>query len=316
MNRNQVALKTNFLLSVDDCFCSQIEGRAPFRTYETWYRITGTLSADHPPLVILHGGPGMAHNYLDAFQALASETRAVIDYDQLGCGQSTHLPSAPAEFWTMALFLDELDNLLSYLKISSYDLLGHSSGGMLACEHAVKQPAGLRRLILASTPTDLPYGVVEVNRLREKLPAAVQQTLLKHEEAQTTSSAEYTKAVRIFNKQHVCRVPDTAEHEASTAQSLLDPTVYLTMWGPSEFHVTGSLKDWSIVDRLHLIEVPTLIYSGVYDEATPATQKAFLQRITGKVQQVLFEESSHMPHIEEREKTLRLVKEFLDAPCI
>lgn len=254
----------------------------------------------------------MAHNYLDRFQALASDRRAVIVYDQLGCGQSTHLPSAPVEFWTIALFLDELDNLLAYLKISRYDLLGHSWGGMLGCEHAIKQPPGLRRLILASSPSDLPHGVIEVNLLRDQLPSDVQQTLLDHEEAGTTTSAEYQTAVRIFNDRHVCRVASPPELKASTAQCLLDPTVYLSMWGPSEFHVIGSLNDWSIVDRLHLIQVSTLIYSGVFDEATPATQQAFLQHITGSVRQVLFYGSSHMPHIEEPEKTIDLVREFLD----
>ena len=255
----------------------------------------------------------MAHNYLDSLKELASEKRALVFYDPLGCGQSTHLPTAPAEFWTVSLFLDELDNLLSYLEISSqYDLLGHSWGGMLAGEHAVRRPAGLRRLILASSPSDLPFGVIEVNLLRDRLPADVQETLLKHEEAGTTSSPEYQAAMQQFNSAYVCRAPWPAELRVSEAQYLNDPTVYLTMWGPSEFYVTGSLKEWSIVDRLSLIQVPTLIYSGLYDEATPATQTVFLKKIPN-VRQVLFQNSSHMPHIEEHEKTIDLIRTFLDA---
>ena len=291
----------------------EVEGRAPFRTFETWYRVIGDLRSGSPPLVILHGGPGMAHNYLDSLKVLASEKRALVFYDQLGCGQSTHLPAASAEFWTVSLFLEELDNLLSYLNISSqYDLLGHSWGGMLACEHAVRRPAGLRRLILASSPSDLPFGVIEVNLLRDRLPADLQETLLKHEQAGTTSSPEYQAATRQFNSLHVCRAPFPDEFLASEAQFLNDPTVYFSMWGPSEFYVTGSLKDWSIVERLSLIQVPTLIYSGLYDEATPGTQTVFLKHIPN-VRQVLFQNSSHMPHIEEHEKTIDLIRTFLDA---
>lgn len=256
----------------------------------------------------------MAHNYTDSFKALTSNERAVVHYDQLGCGLSTHLPDAPSDFWTIALFLDELDNLLAHLNIAArYDLLGHSWGGMLACEHAVRRPSGLRRLILASSPSDLPFGIIEVNLLRDELPVEIQQTLQQHERAGTTDSSEYRTATQFFNSRHVCRVPVPSECQASERQYLLDPTVYLAMWGPSEFYVTGSLKDWTIVDRLHFIQVPTLIYSGVYDEATPRTQTAFLELIAGDVRQVLFEKSSHMPHVEEHEKTMHVIGQFLDA---
>jgi pimeloyl-ACP methyl ester carboxylesterase len=94
-------------------------GRAPFRDYHTWFRVTGNLeSTAHPPLVVLHGGPGCAHNYVAAIADLGSAERAVIHYDQLGCGNSTRLRDHGAEFWTVELFLDELDNLLRYLDIA------------------------------------------------------------------------------------------------------------------------------------------------------------------------------------------------------
>ncbi len=70
------------------------EGRLTIEGRETWYRVTGDLSTG-VPLVLLHGGPGAAHNYLDSLTRLASEDRAVVHYDQVGCGLSTHLPEAP-----------------------------------------------------------------------------------------------------------------------------------------------------------------------------------------------------------------------------
>ena len=81
----------------------------PFRDHETWVQITAPDEARDGalPLIVLHGGPGMAHNYVRNIAALADETgRTVIHYDQVGCGNSTHLPDAPADFWTPALFVE------------------------------------------------------------------------------------------------------------------------------------------------------------------------------------------------------------------
>ena len=91
-----------------------------------------------------------------------------------------------------------------------------------------------------------------------------------------------------------------------------DPTVYHTMNGPSEFHVIGTLKRWSIVDRLDRIAVPTLLISGRHDEATPAVVQPFADRIKD-VRWEIFENSAHLPHIEETARCLRVVGDFLDA---
>src|SRR5258708_157674 len=106
------------------------EGYAGFRDYRTWYRVTGDLHGAQPPIVILHGGPGWNPAYVGSFEGLAAAGRAVVHYDQLGNGRSTHLREKGAEFWTPALFLAELDNLLAHLGIAAaYHLLGQSWGG-------------------------------------------------------------------------------------------------------------------------------------------------------------------------------------------
>ena len=117
-------------------------GHAPFRGHQTWYRVTGDpATASRPPLVALHGGPGAGHDYLLSVADLAGEDRAVIHYDQLGCGNSTRLREHGADFWTVELFLEELDNLLAHLGIAGeYDVLGQSWGGMLGMEHAIDRP--------------------------------------------------------------------------------------------------------------------------------------------------------------------------------
>lgn len=294
-------------------FVTLTEGHATFREYQTWYRVTGDLAAG-VPLVCLHGGPGCTHDYLDPFDDLASNTRAVVQYDQIGNGASTHLRDAPAAFWTVDLFLDELDNLLAHLGIAGgYDILGQSWGGMLASEHAVRSPPGLRRLVIADSPASLVTWVAEANRLRAELPADVQATLLKHEDAGTTGSLEYAAATRVFYDRHVCRVPWPDYVRRTFDAIAADPTVYGTMNGPSEFHVVGTLKGWTIEDRLSAIAVPTLVISGRHDEATELCVRPFLERVAD-VRHVVFEHSSHLPHVEERTATMQVLRGFLDPP--
>lgn len=289
------------------------EGRAAFRDYETWYRINGALGGDKAPVVILHGGPGVAHNYVDAYKLLARDGRAVIHYDQLGCGNSTLLPEKGADFWTPQLFIAELENLVDHLGIrAGFHVLGQSWGGMLGAEYAVTRPEGLKSLTIANSPASMKLWVEEANRLRADLPPDVQDTLTRHEQAGTTDDAEYQEATMVFYERHVCRVvPFPPEVAASFAQVARNPTVYNVMNGPNEFHVIGTLKSWSIIDRLSAVEVPTLILSGRHDEATPATVQPYKDGIEGSRWEI-FEHSSHMPHVEEQEKCMRVVEDFLD----
>jgi len=105
----------------------------PFGGFDTWYRVVGRLEPrldDAPaPVVLLHGGPGATHDYLLPLEALAEGGRAVIFYDQLGNGRSTHLPEQKSDFWTVQLFVKELASLLCHLGIAErYHLSGQSWG--------------------------------------------------------------------------------------------------------------------------------------------------------------------------------------------
>jgi L-proline amide hydrolase len=292
-----------------------LEGRIPFDKGETWFRVTGDLSSGVTPLVVAHGGPGATHQYLLSLTAFADPdgpARPVVHYDQLGCGNSTHLPDADPSYWTVELFLAELDNLVTLLGIADdYHLLGQSWGGMLAAEHAVVRPAGLRRLVIANSPASMPLWLEAAASLRAELPPVIDETLRSHEEAGTTDSAEYETAMKTFYDRHVCRVvPNPPEVRAAFASLEEDPTVYHTMNGPSEFYVVGSLRDWSIVDRLPRIEVPTLVISGAYDEAAPVAVTPYAELIPDARWEV-FMASSHMPHVEEPSRYLTVVESFL-----
>jgi L-proline amide hydrolase len=281
----------------------------------TWYRVAGELASGGPaPLVILHGGPGAAHDYLEPVADLANQTgRACVLYDQIGCGRSQHLPDAPAEFWTVDLFRRELTALVAHLGISErYHVLGQSWGGMLGMEHAVGNPSGLRSLVVANSPASMELWVSEADRLRTLLPPEVQDTLTRHEQAGSTDSEEYEAAVMVFYERHLCRIPFPDGLQRTFAQLAEDPTVYHTMNGPSEFHVVGTLKGWNITPRLADVSVPVLVISGEHDEATPAVVRPLVAALSD-VRWEILEDASHSTHVEQPERFLELVDAFLVA---
>ncbi|MBI1801271.1 MAG: proline iminopeptidase-family hydrolase [Chloroflexi bacterium] len=287
-----------------------VEGTMPFHGYQTWYRAVGEREAPGKlPLLCLHGGPGAPHDYLEPLEAMAATGRRVIFYDQLGAGNSDH-PHNP-EMWTVQLFVDEVGAVRRALGLDRVHILGQSWGGMLGMEYALTQPAGLASLTVADSPASMTQWVSEANRLRGELPPAVQEVLLKHEAAGTTESMDYQKAVMVFYKRHVCRLsvwPDCVNRAFEKLSQW--PEVYHTMNGPSEFHVIGTLKDWDIVNRLGEIRAPALVVGGRYDEATPAITETVHRGIPGS-EWVIFENSAHMPHVEEPERFMQVLDGFL-----
>ncbi len=290
------------------------EGRVAFRDGETWYRVTGELSQGPPPLVVLHGGPGATHDYVSSLARLSSTGRAVVHYDQLGNGRSSHFPDRGTEFYEVALFLDELDNLLWHLGIADrYHLLGQSWGGMLGAEHAITRPGGLRSLVISDSPASMELWVLEATRLRGELPDDVRETLDGHERDGTIEDPAYVAATQVFYDKHVCRiVPNPVDVLRSFEAIASDPTVYHSMNGPNEFFCIGSLRTWSVVDEVHRIEAPTLLISGRFDEATPATVQPFFDAIPD-VRWEILERSSHMPFLEEPDRFDEIVNAFLAA---
>ena len=288
------------------------EGFVPFRGFRTWYRIVGDLAQPglvKLPLLVLHGGPGESHDYLEPLEELANTGRTIIFYDQLGGGNSDQ-PNDPS-LWRVELFLEELATVRQELELDHIHLLGQSWGGMLAMEYALTQPAGLESLILASSPASIPQWMAEANRLRKELPQEVEQTLRHHEEAGTTDDPAYEQAAMVFYKRHVCRLEPWPEPYLRTdAKLMANPEVYHTMAGPSEFQVTGTLREWDIRDRLGEIHLPTLVTSGRYDEATPAITETVHRGIAGS-EWVIFEHSSHVAHLEEEDEYRRVVEDFM-----
>ncbi|ARC56672.1 L-amino acid amidase [Frondihabitans sp. 762G35] len=290
------------------------EDTMPFHEGETWLRVTEpeTPTPGALPLIVLHGGPGMAHDYVKNLAALADETgRTVVHYDQFGCGRSTHRPEAPASFWNADLFVEEFAALVEHLGFAEYHVLGQSWGGMLGAEIAVTRPVGLRSLAICNSPASMQLWVEGAAELRSALPAETQEALDRHESAGTTDDPEYLAATAVFYERHVCRITPTPQDFAdSEAQMEHEPTVYHTMNGPNEFHVIGTMRDWTIVDRLGEVTAPTLVVAGEFDEATPATWQPFVDGIAGATSHV-FPGASHCTHLEQPEAFRDVISGFL-----
>jgi proline-specific peptidase len=287
------------------------EGSITFAGGETWYRIVGDGEAPgRLPLLCLHGGPGALHDYLEPLGELAETGRRVVFYDQTGCGKSWR--EVDPSTWTVELFVEEVGAVRAALGLDRVHLFGSSWGGMLAMEYALTRPAGLASLVLSSSPASIPVWAEETNRLRHELPADVQRVLDGHEAAGTTESPEYEAATMEFYRRHVCRLDPWPDYLVRSFTGLREhPEVYLTMQGPNEFVITGTLKDWDITDRLPEIGVRTLITAGRHDEFTPRQAEALHRGIPGS-ELVTFEESSHMQFAEEPERYREVVAAFLE----
>lgn len=269
-----------------------------------WYRVVGAGRAT--PLLVLHGGPGAGGVYLRTLEVLANE-RPVVFYDQLGGGRSER--PADSSLWTTARFLEELAAVRAQLGLRRVHLLGHSWGATLAAEHAFGGAAGIESLILASPLLSTELWMRDAAELRAALPPETQAVLTAHEQAGTTESPEYQQAASEYYQRHLIRRrPLPPELQEMNAQ--LGMQVYLTMWGPSEFFVTGSLRSYEARERLPQLRMPVLFTTGRYDEAIPSTVAEFQQSVAGS-RFVVLENSAHMTSLDEPEAFAAAIRGFL-----
>jgi proline iminopeptidase len=249
----------------------------------------------------------MTHDYLENLSALA-RTRPVVFYDQLGSGRSDR--PADESLWTVGRFVEELAAVRDALGMERLHLFGNSWGGWLALQYVLDRQPDLMSLILSSSPPSVPRWIADSAELRAGLDQPVRDVLDRHEAGGYFACPEYQWAITQFYRRHLCRLtpwPDCLERTFAA----MSGEVYTTMWGPSEFGpVTGRLRDWDVTDRLGEVRVPTLVTGGRHDEARPAHVAMLADGITGS-ELVIFEDSSHLAFIEERELYLQTVSDFL-----
>lgn len=292
-----------------------LAGRDPVATAEGHARVPGGNiywrrfgSGGGTPLLLLHGGPGAAHNYLLSMRALARE-RPVIFYDQLGCGRA----DAPADeaLYTIQRSLDEIDAVRDALKLDRVILFGHSWGSLQAIEYLCQgRGTGVEKLILAGALASVPQVVAGLKRLIDGMPDGFAAKLRGLEAAGKTATPEYAALTQQFYGRYVLRTPPSPDALVSF-EALAKSIAYRVLNGPNEFTITGRIRNWDRRDALAKIAQKTLITTGEFDEITLDCHETIRDGIAGSARLVVMPGCSHMTMVEQPAAYNALIAGFL-----
>jgi proline iminopeptidase len=229
--------------------------------YKVW---TKKVGSGRIQVLTLHGGPGCTHEYLECFEDfLPQEGIEFYYYDQLGSAYSDQ-PEDPS-LWTVDRFREEVEQVRKGLGLENFYLFGHSWGGMLGIEYALKYQQHLKSLVISDMTASIASYMAYAGELRRNLPKDVIAILDKYEAKNEYSNPEYeqTMFTRVYSE-HLCRLDPWPDPVVRTFKHLAQP-VYNTMQGPNEFVITGNFKDWDRWKDLSSIRVPTLFLVGRHD---------------------------------------------------
>ena len=276
-----------------------------------WYEVHGT--GTRTPLLVLHGGPGIPHDYL-ANLALLGDERPVIFYDQLGCGRSDR-PDDPS-LWTRERFARELGAVRAALGLDEVVLYGHSWGSILAVDYLSgvgggARPTGVRGAILAGPALSIPRWVADSRRLLAALPPSVGAAIDEGERTGHTDTDAFKAATQAYYAQYVCRL-EPWPPELERAFAGMGEQVYFTLNGPTEFTITGPLKAVDVTGRLSELRLPLLFICGEHDEATPESTRLYAGLAPGS-EVVVIAGAAHVANFDRPEAYLRALRAWLDA---
>lgn len=260
-------------------------------------------------LLLLSGGPGLPVSHLATpFLHLADNGYRIIAHDQLGTGESDRPDDR--SLWSLARSVEEVETVRRAMGLERFHLIGHSWGGWLSIEYALAYPDALSSLVLSNTCADMPHLQSELDRLKQGLGVETYSRMQMHEAHGDFDHWEYKAAISLLNAQHVCRL-DPLPDAVAVARETFNAAPYNTVQGPNEFLYIGTLKDWSRLDDLHRIDVPTLVLCGRYDEMTPVCARMMASRLP-KARLHVFPNSSHVPFYEETESYFAVLRDFLN----
>ncbi len=219
-------------------------------------------------VLLLHGGPGFSHDYLECFEDfLPAAGIEFFYYDQLGCGNSDH-PNDD-RLWTISRYVEEVEVVRKGLGLDRFVLYGHSWGGMLAIEYALKYGRHLSRMVISDMTVGIAAYVRHANAIRAALSPADRATLAKYEALNKTDAPAYQAVMDRVYAEHVLRLPQPWPEPVMRAFRLANQHIYNVMQGPNEFVITGNLKTWDRWADLPKIKTPTLVMGARYDEMDP-----------------------------------------------
>lgn len=271
------------------------------------YEIHGT--GTRTPLLVLHGGPGIPHDYLQNLEQLGDE-RPVIFYDQLGCGRSDR--PGDAALWTRERFARELGAVRAALGLDEVVLYGHSWGSILAVDYLAgrggAKPAGVRGAILAGPALSIPRWMEDSRRLIAALPQETAAAILEGERTGATDTDAFHAATQEFYKRHVCR-SDPWPPELERAFAGMGAEVYAAMNGPTEFTITGPLRSVDVTGELRALHLPLLFTCGEHDEATPESTRVYAE-LAPHAELVVIEGAAHVANYDRPEAYMQALRSW------
>lgn len=264
-------------------------------------------------LLLLNGGPGATHEYFECLESfLPREGIEFIYYDQLGCGNSDN-PN-DTSMWSLPRYVEEVEQVRQALKLDkdNFYLLGHSWGGILAAEYALKYQQHLKGLVISNMMMSIPaYNRYADEVLAPQLKPEVLREIRQIEARKDFDNPRYMQLLEPnFYAEHLCRVP--LPEPAARSLGKTNRSLYVTMQGPSEFGASGKLVNWDRVAALPKLRVPVLSIGGKYDTMDPE----HMRMIAAKVQHGSFlycPNGSHMSFYDDQPTYMRGLTRWLLA---
>jgi proline iminopeptidase len=237
--------------------------------YKVWTKRIGSGAIK---VLVLHGGPGFSHEYLEALESfLPPAGIEIYYYDQLGCNNSDR-PN-DSSLWTLPRYVDEVEEVRRGLGLEKFVLYGHSWGGILGIDYALKYQHHLRALVISNMAAGIEAYQKRIAWWKGQLPSTVRVQLDRLEAKEDYDSPEYQKIMmETVYPLMLCRTNPWPE-PLTRAFRHVNEKLYVQMQGKSEFLVTGNLRGWERWNRLHEIEVKALTIGAKYDEMDPEDLK-------------------------------------------
>lgn len=236
-------------------------------------------------VLLLHGGPGSTHEYLEACDSyLPAAEVEYYYYDQLGSGFSDQ-PAEPS-LWELVRFVDEVEQVRRALGLDreSFVLYGQSWGGILAIEYALAYQQHLRGLVISNMMASVPaYNAYAEQVL---MPEMDQAALAEIKTLEASGQTEDPRYMELLAEQHyvhhVLRMPpEQWPDPVQRGFAHINPDIYVSMQGPSELGISASAKlaHWDRTAELASIDVPTLVIGARYDTMDPAHMEMMAGRL-------------------------------------
>ena len=284
----------------------------PKGSFHVWTKRTG--NNPRIKVLLLHGGPGATHEYMEAFDSyFPGAGIEYYQYDQLGSAFSDQ-PKDPS-LWDIPRFVDEVEQVRAALKLTgeNFYLLGHSWGGVLAVEYALKYPQHLKGLIISNMMASGPaYDAYARKVLIPQMDPAVVNEVRRLEAEGRFEDPRYMELlVPSYYREHILRMPlDQWPDGVNRAFARLNREVYVPMQGPSEMGISGTLATWDRFADLTSIAVPTLVVGAKYDTMDPAHMERMAKQLP-KGRYLYCPTGSHMAMYDDQQTYMSGVIAFL-----